>query len=58
MEILRIIVNWKTLLAGGAAVSFVVLASKVDPMDAGKTLETGYGAVSGIVGGVSGMKKR
>ena len=59
MEILQLILNWKTLLATGAAVSCVILAKKVEPMDAGRTLEAGFDATSDILGsGFAVMKKR
>ena len=58
MEILRLVLNWKTILAFGGAASVVILATKVDPKDAGSTLEAEVNAVSGAFTGADVMKKR
>ena len=58
MNALQYIFNWKTILAAGAATSVVILAIKVDPFDAGRTLEAEANAVSNVITGVRELKKR
>ncbi len=57
MGILRLLLNWKTILALGGATAGIILASKVEPKDAGKTLEAGANAVSSAITGTGLMKE-
>lgn len=58
MGLLRLLLNWKTILAIGGATTGIILAVKVDPKDAGKTLEAEANAVSSIITGTNGISKR
>ena len=58
LKILQFLFNWKTILAVGVTASGITLAAKVEPKDAGKTLEAGANAVSSAITGTGVMNKR
>lgn len=55
MALLQLIFNWKTILAGGAVVTAIILARKVEPSDACKAFEAETEAVSNVLANANEM---